>query len=59
MKKDYWKTVCPEFPGGMISKTLEEARNFADGERNGYPGEVYIRKIRMTEEEFNELSDDV
>lgn len=59
-KKDYWKVVCPEFPGGMICKSLRDAKDFAENEREvSEKGEVYIRKIRMTEEDFNQLSDDI
>lgn len=59
-RRDYWKVVCPEFPGGIICRTLRDAQDFATNEREVYEkGEVYIRKIRMMEKDFNELSDDI
>lgn len=59
-KRDYWKTVCPEFPGGVISLSLRDARDFAENEREvSDKGTVYIRKIRMTPEAFKSLSDDL
>lgn len=61
MKKDYWKVVCPEFPGGIICLTLADAKDFAENEREGIyeKGKVYIRKVSLTEEYVNSLSDDI
>lgn len=55
-KRDYWKVVSPEFPGGIICENLAEAKSWAEDERDGAgKGEVYIRKVRFTEEYRNSL----
>ncbi len=53
-KKDYWKVVSSEWSQGVICHSLDEARDFAEAERD-CGDKVYIRRVRMTEEEFDKI----
>lgn len=53
MKRDYWKVVCEEYPGGIYCETRKDALEMSrelrtEGEK------AYVRKIRETELEHDE-----
>ena len=53
-KKYYYKLVSEEYPGGVIYPNKGDALSASDEERSfGY--KCYVRKIKMSEEEFNKL----
>lgn len=54
MKKTYWKLVTDEYPGGEIFidrvSALQQSHEYhSDGLK------AYVRAIKMTEEEYEEL----
>ena len=55
MKKNtYWKAVTQEYPGGVYCMTRADALYWTEEDRAcGIKGS-YVRKVSMTEEEFNE-----
>ena len=51
-KKPYYRVKCEEYPGGMIFERKPDALELSS-ECRFYGEKVYVRKISLTEEEFN------
>jgi hypothetical protein len=55
-KKYHYKLVYEEYPGGIIYPDKGAALSASDEYRSsGY--KCYVRKIKMSEEEFNKLEE--
>lgn len=56
MKKTYWKVVSEEYPEGEVYTDKESAlRN--SFERRSSGEKAYVRAVKMTEEEIQELTE--
>lgn len=57
MKKTYWKVVSDEYPGGAIYENRMDALQDTEDRRSNGESGSYCRKIRMTQEEHDDLQE--